>query len=86
MVESNKGNPNHKGKGVKRKFEGRKTPNKKSYVLVCWRCNMTGHLKRDCRMNLNKRGAVNNGAGNSGGGNNGPNGSAPKEGQTISNQ
>ena len=46
---------------------------------------MTGHVKRDCRVNLNKRGVVNNGAGNSGGGNNGSNGSTPKEGQIISN-
>ena len=70
MVESNKVNPNHKGKGVKHKFEGWNTPNKKSNVLVCWRCNMVRHLKRDCRVNLNKRGAVNNGSENSGGGNN----------------
>ena len=55
MVESNKVNPNHKGKGVKSKFEGRNIQNKKPNVLVCWRCNMTGHLKRNCRVNLNKR-------------------------------
>ena len=36
MVESNKVNPNHKGMGVKHKFEGRNTPNMKSNVLVCW--------------------------------------------------
>ena len=43
---------------------------------------MTGHLKRDCRVNLNKRGVLNNGAGNSSGGSNG---STSKEGQIISN-
>ena len=47
MVKSNKVNPTHKGKGAKHKFEGRNTPNKKSNVLVCWRCNMTSHVKRD---------------------------------------
>jgi len=38
---------------------------------------MTCHLKRDCRVNLNKKGV-------SGGGNNRSNGSTPKEGQIIS--
>ncbi|KAJ9538049.1 hypothetical protein OSB04_030782 [Centaurea solstitialis] len=85
MVEGNKINPNHKGKSIKRKFEGRNKPNKKPNVLVCWRCNMTGHLKRDCRVNLNKRGTVSNGAGSSGGGNNRPNGSTPQKGQIFSN-
>ena len=78
MVETNKVNSNHKGKGVKHKFEGRNTPNKKSNVLVCRRCNMTGHLNRDCRVYLNKKGAGNTGSGNSGGGNNGPNSSTTK--------
>ncbi|KAJ9556386.1 hypothetical protein OSB04_011000 [Centaurea solstitialis] len=85
MVEGNKINPKHKGKGIKRKFEDRNKPNKNSNVLVCWRCNMTGHLKRDCRVNLNKRGNVNNGAGSSGGGNYKPNGFAPQKGQNFSN-
>ncbi|KAJ9553540.1 hypothetical protein OSB04_017585 [Centaurea solstitialis] len=85
MVEGNKINPKHKGKGIKRKFEDRNKPNNNSNVLVCWRCNMTGHLKRDCRVNLNKRGNVNNGAGSSGGGNYKPNGFAPQKGQNFSN-
>ena len=47
---------------------------------------MTGHLKRDCRVNLNKRGAMNNRTGNNSGGNNGSNGFAPpKGGQILSN-
>ncbi|KAJ9538834.1 hypothetical protein OSB04_031567 [Centaurea solstitialis] len=68
MVEGNKINQNHNGKCIKRKFEGRNKPNKKPTILVCWICNMTGHLKRDCRVNLNKKGMGNNNAGSSGGG------------------
>ncbi|KAJ9535802.1 hypothetical protein OSB04_un001045 [Centaurea solstitialis] len=85
MVEGNKINQNHKGKAIKRKFEGPNKPNKKPTVLVCWRCNMTGHLKRDCRVNLNKKGMGNNNAGSSGGGNNGSSGSDPQKGQNFSN-
>ncbi|KAJ9552282.1 LOW QUALITY PROTEIN: hypothetical protein OSB04_016327 [Centaurea solstitialis] len=44
--------------------------------------HMTGHVKRDCWVNLNERKMVNNDARNSSGRNNGSNGSAPpKEGQ-----
>ena len=84
MVEGNTNNQNHKGKGVKRKFEGWDKPNKKLIDLVCWRCHTTGHAICGCHVNLNTRAAVNNGAGNNNGGNNGSNGSAPLRGGQIS--
>ena len=82
MVEVNKNNQNHKGKGTKRKFDNKPNkPNKKPKDLVCWRCHKTGHVKRDCRVNLNRNVVVNNGAGNSNG-SNGP--TPPREGQISS--
>lgn len=75
MVEGNNNNQNHKGKDIKRKFENQDKP------LVCWRCQKTGHVKRNCRVNLNRNVSVNNGAGNSNSGNNGSNSSAPPNGE-----
>ena len=75
MVEGNNNNQNHKGKDIKRKFENHDKP------LVCWRCQKTGHVKRNCRVNLNRNVSVNNGAGNSNSGNNGSNSSAPPNGE-----
>ncbi|CAH9095117.1 unnamed protein product [Cuscuta europaea] len=80
MVEVNKNNQNHKGKCIKRKNDSRDKPNKNPKDLVCWRCQKTGHVKRDCRVNLNKNNAANSGGGNSGGGNSGPKDSTASRG------
>ncbi|KAJ9553005.1 hypothetical protein OSB04_017050 [Centaurea solstitialis] len=44
--------------------EVKKGPNKK-VKLTCWTCGMTGHLKRDCRVDKNKNGASSSDGGKS---------------------
>ncbi|CAH9091046.1 unnamed protein product [Cuscuta europaea] len=58
LVEDNKSNPKDK-----RKYEDHDKSNKKSKGLVCWRCQKVGHVKRDCRVKLNKNGAGTSGSG-----------------------
>ena len=67
MVEHKKSTGYVDKKG-KRKHQGNDNAKpKKKAELSCWRCGKTGHLKRDCRVNLGKQNT--NGSGTSGSGN-----------------
>nr|XP_043623130.1 uncharacterized protein LOC122594907 [Erigeron canadensis] len=67
MVEHKKSTGYNDKKGKRKHQEANKaSPNKKSR-LACWKCGKSGHLKRDCRVNIGNKNT--NGSGTSGSGN-----------------
>jgi len=67
MVEHKKSTGYNDKKGKRKHQETNKVgPNKKS-KLTCWKCGTSGHLKRDCRVNIGNKNT--NGSGTSGSGN-----------------
>ncbi|KAK1407693.1 hypothetical protein QVD17_39315 [Tagetes erecta] len=56
----------NKFKGNKRKFSNDANKSKKKTKFTCWRCGMSGHLKKDCRVKLSGNNKGSGGAGPSG--------------------